>query len=61
MGYESVPMINLMEKHDNYIKEARAIKAKISNGVPLGKEERLKYRLNDIETRLKPGIIKKTY
>ena len=61
MGYESVPVIRLMERHDRYVKEIKAIELKLSNGVPPGKEEKLVYRLNDIHNRLIPEIRIKTY
>ena len=61
MGYESTPVIRLMERHDRYIEEIKAIELKISNGVPSGKQEKIIYRLNDINNRLIPKIREKTY
>ncbi len=45
----------------NYCKETKAIREKLSNGVPQGKREKLEYRLFDIETRLIPVLIAKMY
>lgn len=46
------------DRWNAYQREKEAIKRKLENGVPEGKKGRLKYRLNDLEIRLIPIVIK---
>jgi hypothetical protein len=48
----------LWERWNAYQTEVEAIKRKIGNGVPEGKRGKLEYRLNDLETRLLPQLVK---
>lgn len=45
------------EKVAAYQRETMAIEAKLRNGVPEGKKEKLKFRLKDIKERLIPALL----
>jgi hypothetical protein len=49
--------VNQGEKVAAYQREATAIEARLRNGVPEGKREKLKFRLKDIEERLIPELV----
>ena len=49
--------VNQGERVAAYQREAMAIEAKLRNGVPEGKKEKLKFRLKDIKKRLIPGLL----
>ena len=49
--------VNLEERLEAYQREVVAITAKLRNGVPEGKREKLKFRLKDIEHRLIPELV----
>ncbi|MBM3257821.1 MAG: hypothetical protein FJZ05_01200 [Candidatus Nealsonbacteria bacterium] len=50
----------LQKREKAYQAEKEAIEGKLrSDDVPLGKKERISFRLKDIQNRLYPGVIRK--
>lgn len=50
-------IMDIMGRYQNYLQELNRLRVKIANGAPfVGKNERRRYRLRDIETRLLPRL-----